>query len=558
MLILKKNYMRNNWWKWGDTKEFKHITDYPGIMQYVEDKWKMKLKEDFFPPKHFELPQLNDKKKNQVKDIFAGIHPQKISFNDDDRLAVSLGKSYYDVIRIFNGGGFVSPDFVITPNSHEEIQYIVKQAGENKVAVIPYGGGSNVVGALSMDGLQNKFDFKCTLDLRKFKKLIKIDVEHLTATFECGIYGPELEKILNAKGYTLGHFPQSFEYSTLGGWIVTRGAGQESTFFGKMEDLVEHIKVATPAGTLESNPFSHDATGINVLPFFVGSEGTLGVVTEATVKIKKLPKNYRWVIALFPNFQKGTAYLQELAQSGLKPGVVRLSDANETMLYSKMSASHGKGLMDDMKKEIQKLVLQWKNLDKPCVCMMRFPQSEISVSNQVVYAKDLVEKYEGMLAPTSVGDKWADSRFKLPYLRDTLVEHRVYIDTMETLVHWKDIPKLHQALTIALNKSMAFNKTKGLFLAHLSHIYPAYACIYFTLITPMLQGRELEQWHELKELVTDTIMQHNGSVSHHHSVGADHQKWYKKFSDPLALEILNSIKQKLDPNGVMNPGKLFS
>ncbi|MEN9448843.1 MAG: hypothetical protein RJA25_2133 [Bacteroidota bacterium] len=551
--------MQRDWWKWGDPKEVKHINDYPKLKEMVEERWKTHLREDFFPPKKFNLPILSEKKKDSIKDVFASLSPKKISFSEEDRLFVSLGKSYYDVIRIFNGGGFISPDVVLTPTTHEEIQYILTQASENNVQIIPFGGGTNVVGALSLDNLAGQTDIKCTVDLRKFKRLLHIDEQHLQATFEAGILGPELEKILNDKGYTLGHFPQSFEYSTLGGWIVTRGAGQESTYYGKIEDLTEHIKVATPVGTLESNPFTHDASGINVLPFFVGSEGTLGIVTEVTVKIRKLPKNYRWLVALFPTFQQGTNYMKEIAQAGIKPSVVRLSDANETNLFSKMSSSEEQpGLLNDIKKEAQKLVLQFKNLTEPCVLMMRFPQGDFSVSSQILFAKELVGKYKGMVAPSSIGDKWADNRFKLPYLRDTLVEHSIYIDTMETLVHWKDIPKLHQALTKELNKSTAFNKQKGIFLAHISHIYPNAACIYFTLITPILRGREIEQWQEIKDLVTNTIMQNNGSVSHHHSVGADHQKWYKKYSDNLALEVLRAVKQKLDPKGIMNPGKLYS
>lgn len=550
--------MRKDWWKWGNPNEYKHINDYPKLKEMVEARWSTHLREDYFPPKKFNLPTLSDKKKEQVKDIFAALNPKKISFNDDDRLALALGKSYYDVIRIFQGNGFFTSDVVITPNTHDEIQYILTQANNNNVFIIPYGGGSNVVGALSLDNIATKNEIKCTIDLRAYKKLINIDEEHLTATFETGILGPELEKILNKKGYTLGHFPQSFEYSTLGGWIVTRGAGQESSYYGKMEDLVEHIKVATPIGTIESNQYSHDASGINVLPFFVGSEGTLGIVTEATVKIKKLPKSYRWIVALFPNFAEGTQYLKELAQSGIKPSVVRLSDTNETNLFSKMSAETSTGFWNDLKKEAQKFVLQWKNLSNPCVLIMRFPQTEYSISSQIIFAKDLVSKYNGMLAPATIGNKWAESRFKLPYLRDTLVEHSIYIDTMETLVHWKNIQKLHQALTKELNKCAAFNKNKGIFLAHISHIYPNAACMYFTLITPMLKGRETEQWQEIKDLVTNTIMQHDGAVSHHHSVGLDHQKWYKKYTDTLALDLLKAIKQKLDPKGIMNPGKLYS
>src|SRR4051812_39324867 len=198
--------MHRDWWKWGDPNEVKHINDYPKLKVLLEERWKTHLREDFFPPKKFNLPPLPEKKKEQIRDIFASVYPKKISFNEDERLAVSLGKSYFDVLKIFKGEGFVSPDMVISPTTHEDIQYILTQASDNNVQIIPYGGGSNVVGALSLDA--NRAEIKCTLDLRKYKRLLKIDEEHLTATFESGIFGPELEKILNNKGYTLGHFPQ--------------------------------------------------------------------------------------------------------------------------------------------------------------------------------------------------------------------------------------------------------------------------------------------------------------------------------------------------------------
>lgn len=548
--------MNKNWWKWGNPAESKHITDYPKLVTMVEERWNLKLQQDFAPPSEFILPQLSDDKKQEILNIFSNINPEKISFKTEDRVAVALGKSYYDVIRIFGSKDFVSPDLVITPTSHTEIQEILEKASQNHIQIIPFGGGSNVVGALSLDNLQDKI--KCTLDLRKYKNLISIDEKHHTATFEAGIFGPELEKILQNKGYTLGHFPQSFEYSSLGGWIVTRGAGQESSYYGKMEDLVEHLKVATPIGTINTNTYTHDAAGINVLPLFIGSEGTLGVVTEVTVKIKKLPKNYHWIVALFPNFEKGSAYLHELAQSGAKPSVVRFSDFNETNLFSKMSHEESTGFVANFKKKIQKYVLEKKGLTKPCLMILRFPEKSFSVASEIDFAKNLIKDFDGMIAPNKIGDNWEANRFKLPYLRDTLVEHRVYIDTMETMVHWKDVNKLHDDLGNKLANSEAFNKEKGMFLAHISHIYPNACCMYFTVITPMKKGAEAEQWQEIKDLVSDTLLENGASISHHHSVGLDHQKWYKKQTDSQSLEILKSVKQKVDPNQILNSGKLFS
>jgi len=551
--------MINDWWKWGDPKASQQIGEYPKLKAEVEERWKVSIKEDFYPTVKFQPKPITEKEENTIRDIFATIPSTDISFKEEDRLAVALGKSYYDIIRIFKDSDVVLPDVVISPNSHDEIQYVLTQAVENNIYIIPFGGGTNVVGALSLDNLSLDTTIVCTLDLRKYNELIEIDETNMLATFQAGILGPKLEGILNKQGYTLGHFPQSFEFSTLGGWLVTRSAGQESTYFGKIENLVESIKVATPVGTIKSNSFSRDASGINVLPFFVGSEGTLGVVSEVTVKIQKLPQKYHWIVALFPSFEQGTNYLKDIIQSGVKPSVARLSDAPETRFFSKLSSSkNSTTLFDTFKKNAQKLILDWKNLTEPCALLLRIPEGDYSAFSQVLLAKRKVKKYEGMLAPATIGDKWAEGRFKQPYLRDSMIQHSIYVDTMETLVRWEDVSKLHAGLTEALSKSDDFNREKGILLTHISHIYPNAASMYFMLFTPMKKDRELEQWKAIKELVTDTIHKYNGTVSHHHSVGLDHQKWYLKQTDDLALDLLRSVKKRLDPKGIMNPGKLYS
>lgn len=549
--------MKVEWWKWGDPKETQQIADYPLLQQEVEQLWKVNLKEDFYPPSAFNLPMLSEKKQNSLRDIFAAISPNDISFKEEDRIQVALGKSYYDVIRVFKDKEIVAPDLVIKVRTQEDIEHVLKQASDNHVAIIPFGGGTNVVGALSMDNLKGSDVIKCTLDLRQYNQTISIDEENYLATFQAGILGPDLEKALNAQGFTLGHFPQSFEYSTLGGWVVTRSAGQESTYYGKIENLIESIKVVTPIGVLSSNTYSSDAAGINILPLFIGSEGTLGVVSEVTVKIQKLPKKFHWVVGLFPTFEKGTQYLKTLVQSGVKPSVARLSDADETRFFSLLSKPKT-GTMETLKSEAQKAVLKYKNLTEPCALLLRFPEGEYSSYAQVLLAKRLVKQFDGMVAPSSIGDKWEEGRFKQPYMRDGMIQHSIYVDTMETLVRWQDVERLHQGLREVLHASDAFNKEKGIILTHISHIYPHAASMYFMLFTPMKKDRELEQWKELKELVTNTIVKFNGSVSHHHSVGADHQRWYLQESDSLSLELQKTLKTKLDPKGIMNPGKLFS
>jgi alkyldihydroxyacetonephosphate synthase len=549
--------MNKDWWKWGNPDQLRHLNEYPKFKAYLEERWGITLREDFFPPKDFDIVPIPEKKQEQVKDIFASVSARRISFKATDRLLMALGKSYYDVIRIIDAKTIVTPDAVITPLNHEEVQYIVKQASDHGVQVIPMGGGSNVVGALSLEK-DSKAGFRISLNLRQMDKLLHIDEQHFTATFQAGIMGPKLEEILNEKGFTLGHFPQSFEYSSLGGWVVTRSAGQESTYYGKIEDLVESISVATPAGTIHTNHFTHDAMGINLLPLFFGSEGTLGVVTEVTIKLSKLHGKRRWLSALFPTFEDGANVMKEMIQNSLHPSVARLSDATETMMFSKISSgSEPENWVSKMKKDAQKLVLKFKNLEEPCLLILKLEEPNASIASQVVYAKELISKYRGMYIGSAIGEQWEHNRYGTPYLRDSLVEHRIVIDTMETLVPWQDVHHLHRSLGTELEKSKAFNKAKGIYLAHISHIYPNACCLYITLMTPMHPGRELDQWHEIKKLVTDTILKCSGSVSHHHGIGSDHQDWYLRYSDPLTLEVLKAVKQKLDPKGVLNPGKVF-
>jgi alkyldihydroxyacetonephosphate synthase len=550
--------MIKDWWKWGDHSQLKSIDDYPKLRKFLEDRWGTTLKFDFTPPASFELPVIPEKKKEHIRDIFASIPGKRISFRNDTRLKFALGKSYFDIIRICKGGPVEGPDAVITPHKHEEVEYILQQATLHQVAIIPFGGGTNVVGSLNIPLQQYKFEHKVCLNLMEMNQLIHLDEVNQTATFQAGILGPDMEKILQEKGFTLGHFPQSFEYSTLGGWVATRSAGQESTYYGKIEDLVEGLKVATPAGTINTPHFTHEAGGVNILQLFVGSEGTLGVVTEVKVKIRRKPRSHRWVIGLLPSLEAGKAALKEMIQHDIRPSVVRFSDYTETSMFTKLAnTGSDEGLIGAIKKEVQRLLLKYKHLEHPNLMILRFEEVLPSTSSVAVAAKNIVEAKGGMLLGSSIGENWEHNRFALPYLRDSLVEHRIFIDTYETITPWEQVVPLHDALVMELNRNEAFGKEKGIFMAHISHIYPQGACMYFTIITRMQAGRELEQWHEIKQLVTETILRHDGAVSHHHGVGLDHQKWYLKGSDPLSLEILKAVKQKLDPKGILNPGKLF-
>ena len=388
-------------------------------------------------------------------------------------------------------------------------------------------------------------------------KLLDIDTVSETATFEAGIYGPELEKILNQKGFTLGHFPQSFEFSTLGGWIATRSAGQESGLYGKIEDMVLGIKTICPSGTIEHTDFPRHASGIDFHHLFVGSEGTLGVISEAKMKISKLPKEYIWTVALFKDFESGAKSIREMVQSGIHASITRLSDVTETKILSLMSNSESTGL----KKMLQdwfKTRLKKQGYTNPCILMMRFAIQNDIDKQQPKIAQRFCKANGGKSLPANVSSTWEENRFALPYLRDTMVEHRILIDTFETVTYWNNLQNLYKSVNEALKTKSNFMQEGGHLFCHISHAYSTGASLYFTMLVPHQVGQELEQWNTCKKIVSDAVIEAGGAISHHHGVGKDHQKWYLQKLSPEAKKLLIEVKKHLDPNSILNPDKLFS
>jgi alkyldihydroxyacetonephosphate synthase len=546
--------MNKDWWKWGDSKAYEHVNNYPKLKQICIDRFGMNPNEDFFPPREFDIEEVSVSDQNFISEAFKSLASDQILFSKEVRLASALGKSYHDVIRIFKNHKIKVPDVVLQPKNHEEVQSIVTAANQKNIVLVPVGGQSNVVGALTIEeNNQRKIAY---LDLTLMSQLLMIDEQNLIATFQAGVYGPHLEAQLKKYCLTLGHFPQSFEYSTLGGWVVTRSAGQESTYYGKMEDMVVSLKVATPQGTLTTPKFDKDAEGINLTPLFIGSEGTLGVVTEVTVRLHKKPVRNKWVLALFPDFESGSKTLKEVIQNDIYPSVCRLSDGPETYFYSQLKPTK-EGALATAKKAIESAYLNFKNIKEPNIMMLRFEEVLGSKENDMIHVRRIITKNKGALIPSSLAKNWEDTRFHTPYLRDTMMEHRIFIDTMETVVSWDKVKSMHENVTRKMQNCGAFHQEKGIIMSHISHIYSHGACMYFILICPMNIGEEVEQWQAIKKEMSDAIVSNGGSISHHHSVGKDHQQYYLQNQHVLGLEVLKAMKQQLDPNHILNPGKLF-
>jgi alkyldihydroxyacetonephosphate synthase len=392
------------------------------------------------------------------------------------------------------------------------------------------------------------------INLRKLNKLLSLDEISLTAAFQPGILGPELEVVLNERGYTLGHFPQSFEFSTLGGWVATRSAGQNSTKYGRIDKLVVSLKAQTPRGSIETRPVPASAAGPSLKEIWIGSEGIYGILTEITIKIARLPQTQRFVGAFFKDFGVGVHAVRKMIQAGLHPSILRLSDATETSLFRKMQPMSG------WKEAAFSLWLRMKKAgNAPSLLLLTTEgDREESVRQESLLRKSLQKNGAAVLSKglsEKIGTKWLKNRFALPYLRDDFMDHSFFIDTLETATLWSGLERLHGRMRTAFEAREKKVGEKVLVGCHLSHAYADGASLYFTLIAAQRKNEELRQWDEIKKLATDTIMENGGTVSHHHGVGYDHRPWMKQEKTELGIQVLRQIKSQLDPDRLLNPEK---
>jgi alkyldihydroxyacetonephosphate synthase len=471
----------------------------------------------------------------------------------NDRIFHSVGRSYYDIIRLnFNlVKDFV--DGVVYPTTDKQIEKILDYCSKNSIAVIPFGGGSSVVGGI--EATKSKGQTKIlSLDLLKFNQLIAINNSNKTATFQSGIYGPKLEQILNKEGFTLGHFPQSFVYSTLGGWVAARSAGQQSNRYGKIEEMMVCCSMRTPEGIIKTGDYPASSTGPNWNHIIAGSEGLLGVITDVTVKIHELPEKRYYTGILFPSFHKGKECIREINQNGLSTAMLRLSDEEEARLFGTLGTLGSKGIFHAIKNWIQNIVLNLYGLkDKKAVLILGLEGCPDDIEMNLERILEIARKHNGFVAGEKIGLNWMKNRFNMPFLRNHLVEHGFGVDTMETSAPYDQLESIREDFHKRIKA--LFKNAKSL--CHISHSYENGACLYFTVIFQMDSKKPVEQWIKLKKTASQVFFDHGASASHHHGIGMDHKEWYLKEFGKLATQSLTSLKATLDKKGIMNPKKVF-
>jgi alkyldihydroxyacetonephosphate synthase len=476
----------------------------------------------------------------------------------DDRLARvahSAGRSYPDLVRLRAGDASGAPDLVVYPGSADEVAAIVRECAEAGVACIPFGGGTSVVGGV--EPRPGDMAGAVSLDLARMDSLLAVDALSLTATLQPGLTGPRAEEELARHGLTLGHFPQSFEYATVGGFVATRSAGQASTGFGRIDDLVLGLRLATPEGEVVVRSAPASAAGPALRELIVGSEGVLGVITEVTLSARRSPRAKRYEAWSFRTFDAGLEAFRALEQDGPGPDVARLSDTEETRLQMALAgASGGRGLGDAVRRA-GGAYLRARGHGGGCLAILGFEGDPADVERRRVRSTRRMRSAGALALGLRPGGAWLRGRYQGPFLRDALLDHGVMVETLETATSWSGLRDLHRGVGDALRGALAGRGTPPLVMCHVSHLYRSGASLYFTFLARQERGAELMQWREAKRAASEAIVSAGATITHHHAVGSDHAPWMRAEVGDLGLGLLRAAKGRLDPAGVMNPGKLL-
>jgi alkyldihydroxyacetonephosphate synthase len=474
------------------------------------------------------------------------------------RASHALGKSYSDVVLGFRGRFDHPPDFVARPRDEVDVERLLAWCSAERVAAIPYGGGTSVVGGVQPN-VDPSYNGAITIDLGALRRVLEVDLLSRAALIQGGATGPDLEAQLAEHGLTLRHFPQSFELSTLGGWIATRAAGHFATVWTHIEDFVESVRALTPSGTWASRRLPGSGAGPSPDRMLVGSEGTLGVITEAWVRVQPRPTHRASAGVRFPTFASGAECVRVLAQSGLHPSNCRLIDPAEARFT--MSGDGTFAL----------LVLGFESSDHPVDFPMDRALAICAEHGGVAPpgAHPLGRRQAGERRGSSGGGRgsgagegasgvgaWREAFLRAPYVRDIFVAMGVLSETFETAITWDRFPRFHERVMAAAHAAARDVSGAAHVSCRFTHVYPDGPAPYYTVLAPALRGEEVEQWAAIKAAVSEVIVAEGATITHHHAVGRDHRPWYdRQRPDPFAAA-LRGAKAAVDPCGVMNPGVL--
>jgi alkyldihydroxyacetonephosphate synthase len=532
-----------NWWGWGDPERRTELDETAlGVLrERIGDlePWPLAAQLD-----GFSLPEARPLPRAVVDAVGA----DAVFDPREDRLRHAVGRGYVDLARLRSGRLDSAPDAVLVPADAAAVGRLIDACAAAGVAIVPFGGGTSVVGGV--EPLRGSHEALISLDLSALRE-VEVDETSLTARLGAGLRGPEAEAALGAQGLTLGHFPQSFEYATIGGFAATRSAGQASSGYGRFDSLVASVRLLSPAGNLRTLESPHTAAGPALREVAIGSEGTLGVIPDVTVRVRPAPLQRRYEAWMAESFEAGAEIVRLLAQGPGLPTVIRVSDEEETMGSLALSGPRG------VAGKAFGAYLGARRRGGGALMIVGYEGDEETITRRRALCVRALKGGGAVYLGRAAGRAWEHGRYNGPYQRDLLMGMGAMVETLETSHTWSRLGDLHRAVGRAIAGALDAQGTPGLVFCHLSHAYPDGASLYFTFISRARRGAEIEQWAAVKKAASEAIVAEGATITHHHAVGRDHAPYMAAEVGETGLEVLRAVKERLDPTGIMNPGKLL-
>ncbi|QDB80765.1 FAD-binding oxidoreductase [Georgenia sp. 311] len=527
---------------------------------FVLDRIGIDLSAPGTPPPSFEdltvpAPRLPEELAGELRGALGEDH---VVTEDFDRVVHTYGKGLVDLVKIRAGHLPRVPDVVVYPGSEDEVRAVVDAVVAADAVLIPFGGGSNITGSLTPSADETRPIV--SLDLGRLNRVLEVDEDAGLARIEAGGLGPDLEEQLNARGWTMGHQPDSFKHSTLGGWIATRSSGMQSDKYGDIADITRGLRVVLPGKVVVLRPLPSTSSGPSVREMIIGSEGRLGVITEAWVQVHRLPENREIIAYLFPNWGSAIQAMHAISVSDAQPSVTRVSDGNETAFsFSTQKASTGtkKIVQDGLFGFLEKR--GW-DMDKVCLSYVGYEGGAARVKADKAVVGRIVREHGGIKLGKGPGALYDQKKFDTPYIRDFLLDIGALADVSETAMPWSRIMEVYHHTTRAARDAFDSLGVRGYIMCHLSHSYHAGACLYFTfalVASSSDMDEQLRQYWTVKKAIQQSFVDHGGTISHHHGVGTDHAHWLEEDISPAGVDLQVALFQGTDPGRNLNPGTIL-
>jgi len=558
------NVQHMKWWGWGVEGVGFHWEDKPGFAPFVQQAVGL----DLHTAPVVGMPEFDKLTvaKSLATPAFTAslasvVGEDNVTTDKMERVVHAYGKSIRDLIRVRANQIERTPDVVVYPGNEDEVQKVVDLAVAADAVIIPFGGGSNI--ASSLEPRADESRVVLSLDMGRMRELIDIDEESGLARIQAGALGPDLEEQLGARGWTIGHFPDSFTHSSLGGWIATRSSGMQSDKYGDIADIVRGLHVVRPGGILVIRPIPSTSTGPSVREMILGSEGRLGIITEATVQVHRIPAKRDVYAYFFPNWEAGTAAMQEIAESDATPSITRVSDARETG-FSLATSKERHGLDQFLAGTVLPTMMKSKGwakqpggLESICLSFIGYEGGVAHAKRQKKLVDKIVKKHGGMGVGTGPGVLYDQKKFDTPYLRDFLLDRGAAGDVSESAMPWSKVNQVHDAVRVAADKAFDQIGIQGWIMSHLSHSYHSGACLYFTFAFVMGDD-PIGEYNVVKTAIQQAFIDNGGSLSHHHGVGLEHAPWLEQDISTQGVAVMRGLFEAVDPGENFNPRKIVA